>query len=98
MGVGSFLTQALTAFFRHKNQPIHFFAALLNSSVISEAMAFLNPTLNFGSGTINNVPVPECDSKTIDCVSKIADSLVSLSKLDWDSQETSWDFKRNPLV
>lgn len=97
-GRGFIFDSGANGLFSLKNQPIQFFAALLNSSVISEAMAFLNPTLNFGSGTINNVPVPECDSKTIDCVSKIADSLVSLSKLDWDSQETSWDFKRNPLV
>lgn len=97
-GRGFIFDSGANGLFSLGNQPIQFFAALLNSSVISEAMAFLNPTLNFGSGTINNVPVPECDSQTIDCVSRIADSLVGLSKQDWDSQETSWDFKRNPLV
>lgn len=30
--------------------------------------------------------------------SALVDECVDISKSDWDSFETSWDFKRNPLV
>lgn len=78
--------------------PGAFFAGLLNSSVAQEVLSFLNPTLNYGSGTVNNVPVPDCNPKTTQIVSYIVDKLASLSKSDWDSLETSWDFKFNPLI
>lgn len=78
--------------------PDPFFAGLLNSSVAQEALSFLNPTLNYGSGTVNSVPVPDCNPETIKMVSNIVDILTSLSKSDWDSLETSWDFKYSPLI
>lgn len=28
----------------------------------------------------------------------LALSNIELSQADWDTQETSWDFKRNPLI
>ena len=31
-------------------------------------------------------------------VTHIADDSIQLSRKDWDSYETSWDFKRHPLV
>lgn len=77
---------------------LQYYAALLNSSVTEQAMSFLNPTLNFGSGTVNNVPVPDTSPEEIDEISTITNTLVKLSKADWDTQETSWDFRRNPLV
>lgn len=77
---------------------LQYYAALLNSSVTEQAMSFLNPTLNFGSGTVNNVPVPDSRPEDIDEITTITNTLVELSKADWDTQETSWDFKRNPLI
>lgn len=77
---------------------LQYYAALLNSSVTEQAMSFLNPTLNFGSGTVNNVPVPDSRPEDIDEITTITNTLVKLSKADWDTQETSWDFKRNPLI
>lgn len=31
-------------------------------------------------------------------INNIVGKLIGLSKIDWDSFETSWDFKRHPLV
>ena len=34
----------------------------------------------------------------IEDVEKVVSENIQVSKKDWDSYETSWDFKRNPLV
>ncbi len=72
--------------------------AFANSSVAENMLTFLSPTLNYQAGDILSMPLislPPCTAKQIETQS---DSCTSLSQLDWDSQETSWDFKRNPLI
>lgn len=69
--------------------------AIANSCVGLRMMAFLSPTLNFNVGDIANIPVISADNMEI-----VEDvwKLRNLSKEDWDSHETSWNFKGNPLV
>ncbi|QRN85657.1 BREX-1 system adenine-specific DNA-methyltransferase PglX [Clostridia bacterium] len=69
--------------------------ALLNSSVFKYIFGQLNPTLNFQSGEVAKFPVILDNNKRID---DIANNNVSISKFDWDSYETSWDFTSHPLV
>lgn len=71
--------------------------ALLNSSVIVESTSFLTPTLNAQPGDIAKVPVAKAISEQA-AVAALSDQNQTLSKLDWDSLETSWDFKRSPLL
>lgn len=74
----------------------YYLAGCLNSKVVGEILKILNPTINTGSGTINQIPtIMNNDRKAeiVNCV-KMA---IGLSKSDWDSFETSWDFKRHPL-
>jgi hypothetical protein len=47
------------------------------------------------AGTIRNLPITGTTSNEIE---KLADACISYSQEDWDSFETSWDFKRHPLV
>ena len=68
--------------------------ALFNSCVFSEIVSFLNPTVSFQTADIEKVPVLW---GPLD-VDNIAEENISLAKQDWDSFETSWDFKRHPLV
>lgn len=70
--------------------------AALNSSCTKVISKIINPTLNFSSGVVGVFPIalPRDPDKT-DFVSR---SCVDISRLDWDSRETSWDFKRNPLI
>lgn len=70
--------------------------AFLNSAVADFYLKIMNPTINFPPGYIQSIPFSEdIISKNIEDVSI---ECVTLSKTDWDSYETSWDFKRNPLV
>ena len=69
--------------------------ALLNSSVFKYIFGQLNPTLNFQSGEVAKYPVLLEENERID---ELAITNVNLSKYDWDSFETSWDFTYHPLV
>lgn len=63
-----------------------------------ENVAYLiAPTINFSNGAAGAIPVifNENKQKNID---SLVENNINLSKSDWDSFETSWDFKRHPLV
>ncbi len=70
---------------------------LLSSSLISFLLEVINPTLNFPPGYINCLPFADAAGRE-DTVTHLVDQCISSSKLDWDSQETSWDFMRSPLI
>lgn len=76
---------------------IYYIAALLCSKVSFEFMKIQNPTLNFQVGNVANIPViiNESKKKQVDILAK---ENVNISKKDWDTFETSWDFKRHPLI
>ena len=67
----------------------------LNSKIVKMVSPVLNPTLHFKPGDMLSLPYISSDSKLI---KEKVNSCISLSKLDWDSFETSWDFTRHPLV
>lgn len=69
--------------------------ALLNSKVFTFMFGQLNPTLNFQSGEVAKFPVIYELNNDIDVLSE---SNVQISKAEYDSFETSWDFVRHPLV
>ena len=71
--------------------------AMLNSIVATYTLSIINPTLGRQPGYIGSVPyfIDE-QQKTI--IKYLVKENISISKADWDSFETSWDFKRHPLV
>ena len=71
--------------------------ALLNSKVISTIVAFLNPTVSFQAADIDRIPVI-INNTHLNKVDGMVKQNISESKKDWDSFETSWDFKKHPLV
>lgn len=74
---------------------LFYLLGLLNSKVAYHYLHILNPTLALQVGDMRNMPViiqneKLCKELVLDCI--------SISKNDWDSFETSWDFKGHPLV
>ena len=67
----------------------------LNSIVASFNLDLLNPTINMSCGVLGNLPYIETN---VEAVSDLVTDNVEESREDWNSYETSWDFKRNPLV
>lgn len=72
-------------------------AAYLNTKVANDILHMINPTVNTGAGTVNSIPVIY-NQEFSDQVTNIASSNYELSEKDWDSFETSWDFKKHPLI
>lgn len=76
---------------------IPYVLGLMSSSVFVETMGLVNPTLNFPPNYIEDTPfIFEPDYQ--DAVDSDVSTCVEIEKTDWDSFETSWDFKRHPLV
>lgn len=74
-----------------------FILAYINSKVGDYFLNILNPTMSFQSGNIGALPVVE-HKNVKEKIDALCNENISLSKSDWDSFETSWDFKRHPLV
>lgn len=73
----------------------NFFFGLLNSKVSESYLSFFNPTANFNNEDIAIIPVIYKFSENIN---DIVDRCVQISKKDWDSYESSWNFLKSPLL
>jgi type II restriction/modification system DNA methylase subunit YeeA len=77
---------------------LHALGALLNSCVAARYLTFLAPTLNFQPGDVGRILYVEPSVSDRLKVTRNAEELVTLSRHDYDAQETSWDFRRSPLL
>jgi type II restriction/modification system DNA methylase subunit YeeA len=66
----------------------------LNSKLTNTLLQVLNPTLSFQVGNIKSLPY-KIPNQTVE---NIVIQMIEVSKDDWDSKETSWDFTRNELL
>ncbi|MDK6927468.1 BREX-1 system adenine-specific DNA-methyltransferase PglX [Actinotignum timonense] len=66
--------------------------SLLNSSVADMILDALNPTINLHPGYLGKVPLPTVPNNEHQY--DVTKYLIRTSESDWDSYETSWDFKR----
>lgn len=85
-----------SAFFSNDHSAILFEAALQNSSVGNKIYSVLSPGLSVREAAVGRVPLLEAPTKRD--AESLVEQCIGLSKADWDSQETSWDFKHHPLV
>lgn len=74
---------------------IYYLLAWLNSKIVKDLLKIINPTINFPPGTIKQIPIKIQNENVVSIISK---NNIEISKGDWDSFETSWDFKVHPLV
>lgn len=81
-----------------KEPQFNYILGLLNSSLSALCLSAQNPTMNMQVSDIASAPYVEGDPKSVSIVSGIAAESSDISKIDWDSFETSWDFKRHPLL
>ena len=77
------------------NHCICYVLGFLNSCVGNYILKIINPTITTNQGNITTLPLI---IKCSDSVVKIIKENIEISKKEWDSYETSWDFKRHPLI
>ena len=78
-----------------ENKKMYYALGLLASNIVLVFTRILSPTMSFEVGQIASIPVYYKPNSTIDSLVK---ENIELSKKDWDSFETSWDFEGHPLV
>jgi hypothetical protein len=71
---------------------------LLNSKVASYYLQGFNYTLNIQVGDLKRIAFKKNQNQPSDNVLKLTNENIEISKKDWDFRETSWDFKKNPLL
>ena len=76
---------------------LYYNLCFVNSKVTEYFLSLMNPTLNFLVGDILGLPIIIDESKK-EVVESLARNNINISKIDWDSFETSWDFKTHPLI
>ena len=69
---------------------------LLNSKVTKELMS-ISPTINYQPGDIGRIPIIVSEP-WISRIEELVKQNINISKTDWDSYETSWDFQTHPLL
>ena len=79
----------------YANKDLWYLFGLLNSKVSQVLLEILAPNMKFEVGQMGLVPIimenrPE--------VEELSHNTVRIAKSDWDSFETSWDFKKHPLL
>ena len=76
---------------------IPYMLGLMNSKVAEYLLGIITQVMTIQLRDVQAIPVIN-DKSNYQVCSAYAESNVNLSKTDWDSYETSWDFERNPLV
>ena len=76
---------------------LEYVLGLMNTNMAYMYLKILAPTIAFESGDLAKMPFIYRESKK-EAVIETVHNCIEISKTDWDSYETSWDFKRNPLV
>lgn len=81
--------------FCKKQEMIKYVLAFLTSIVAASITKITSPTMSFEVGQISMLPFIYQPSESID---DLVTKTIGVSKVDWDSFETSWDFRRHPLL
>ena len=89
--------QAGDSLFVKNDDDLTYILGYLNSKVSELCFSFIAPTMNLTAGNMNKLPIIIAKDK-IATVSNLVIENIDLCKVDWDSFETSWDFKRHPLI
>ena len=76
---------------------LEYVLAFLNTKIAERYLQLLNPTINLQVKDVKAVPLVvnwEQEKNVKECTI----SCITISQLDWDYYETSWDFKKHPLI
>lgn len=79
------------------NIKLKYICAFLHSKVAPEYLKIFSETIHYETGNISKLPI-KFTTEAEPNILKIVDNCILLARIDWDSFETSWDFKKHPLI
>lgn len=83
--------------FNNDRTLLNYILGYLVSPISQFIIKILNPSLSLQNSDVDNLPLIIDESKKT-IVNTLVQENIDLSKIDWDSFETSWDFERHPLI
>lgn len=92
---GFLFDDAAAICFHKDTQKLKYILGFLNSKCCQLILNILNPTINIQIGDIGNIPIIESQQEQ---VIRLSECCIDISRSDWDSYETSWDFVTHPLI
>ena len=81
------------SYFLEKNQ--FNYLGILNTKIYSDLTKIINPTINLQIGDILVLPATEIKNEKFN---KLVQQNIDISKEEWDSRETSWNFEKLSLI
>lgn len=95
---GSIPNMAGLALYGKTKEKLTVILAYLNSKIAKEILSLMNPTINYSPGLIARLPFPTITEEAKGKINQITENCISISKRDWNSYETSWDFTKHPFL
>lgn len=89
----SLFDNAGSSLFLYDDDDYEMMLAYLNSKLVISILPMINSTMNYQPGTISVLPF----LKAIETKCLVKENIL-ISKVDWDSFETSCDFNKHPLI
>lgn len=85
-------------FLKNKSK-LKYLLGYINSPIVRFMIQCISPTLNYEVGQICSIPIIMTKSETLEeKIINLVEDNIEISKDDWDSFETSWDFEQHPLL
>ena len=96
--IGTLFDNGGSSYFTN-SENINYILGYLGSKLVFKLLMLLNPTLSFQSGNISALPIKILFDKELkDYINTLVQQNIDISKEEWDSRETSWDFEKFSLV
>ena len=97
MPIGCIFNVEAPSFYPNKNTSLIYVLGFVNTKVLDRLFGAISQTMHYMAGDMAKIPVIFRSPKENDIASFVREN-IDLSKTDWDSFETSWDFIVHPLV
>ena len=93
-----FDTKGSSCFFKSDEELLYLYP-FMNSKISDMLLLIISPTLDFNCGAIAKLPIiRENNDVIIKEIKQTCQECIEKGRSDWDSFETSWDFKKHPLI
>ena len=85
--------------FAQNNNDYKYILAFLNTSFVNHFLNILNPTINILVNDIKSLPIIFPSSKELkQQIEALVQQNINISRQEWNSRETSWNFASNELI
>lgn len=97
--IGNMFETKGSNYFVNNYKNFYYLFGLLNTKIVNYLLKIISPTLDYHEGPMSNLPVTLEDSSIkLEIINNLVIKNLNISKEEWDSRETSWDFKKLSLI